>query len=749
MLRNWLNNLISRPTRSTRRSTLHVGALEERSLMSATALPVTPVYHSNLTDVDGTLFFAGYRSTSYYEDNLGWELYKSDGTEGGSVLVKNINAESWGDNGSNPAGLTEVNGTLFFTAADFIHGRELWKSDGTEAGTVLVKDVNPGLHPFFGGYASGPQELTNVNGTLYFTADDGNHGRELWKSNAAGTVLVKDIYPLGAASSNPEQLTNVNGTLYFSADNGIDGRELWKSNGTAAGTVMVKNISYGSATPQHLTNLNGTLFFTADNGPNGHGRELWKSNGTAAGTVRVKDIRPGIAGSQPTELTVMGSKIYFSADNGSHGRELWKSDGTAAGTVQVRDIAVGDNSSPLNLVAAGNTLYFAATDSSGRELWKSDGTAAGTFRVKDIYLGAGNSSPAELTVVEGQLYFTATGFDGRATHGRELWTSDGTEKGTQMVQDLFAGAGSSSPTDLAGVGGTLYFSTPDHSTGNWESANYTGEGWLWKAGQLPGIVAPGNQTHNEGASVSVGVSASTPGPLSFTVSGLPAGLTFNPKTRRIAGTIAQSAGANSPYTVTVTATHEWMTSSTTFTWIVRDVTPPVVVNPGNQFSNEGNTVSLAMTATDTGGDPLTYSAANLPTGLNIDPATGLISGTVGWQAAGTYSVTVSATDGQNVGSKTFAWTIADLTPPTIVNPGPQQHNEGNTIALTIGAADPEGDTLTFAATGLPPGLGIDNVSGLISGTIGGTAAGVYQAVVSVSDGTHTVSTTFAWAINAA
>ena len=86
-----------------------------------------------------------------------------------------------------------------------------------------------------------PGDLTNVNGTLFFRPMTGRNGDELWKSDgtAAGTVLVKDIYP-GSGSSYPAYLTNVNGTLYFSADDGTNGKELWKSDGTAAGTVLVR-----------------------------------------------------------------------------------------------------------------------------------------------------------------------------------------------------------------------------------------------------------------------------------------------------------------------------------------------------------------------------------------------------------------------------------------------------------------------------------------------------------------------------
>ncbi|MGH7201479.1 MAG: ELWxxDGT repeat protein, partial [Planctomycetaceae bacterium] len=140
------------------------------------------------------------------------------------VLLKDINQvteDSW------PSDWVDVNGTVFFTAEDGTTGRELWKTDGTAAGTVLVKDINPGS------FSSNPSQLTNVNGTLCFTAFDGANGRELWMSDgtAAGTVLVTDINP-GSNGSNPFELTNVNGTLFFGADDGTNGRELWTSDCT-------------------------------------------------------------------------------------------------------------------------------------------------------------------------------------------------------------------------------------------------------------------------------------------------------------------------------------------------------------------------------------------------------------------------------------------------------------------------------------------------------------------------------------
>jgi ELWxxDGT repeat protein len=181
-------------------------------------------------------------------------------------MVKNINPSS----GSYPTYLANVNGTLFFRADDGTNGQELWKSDGTPAGTIMVKDINPG-----GG--SSPQHLTNVNGTLFFRADDGTHGVELWKCDGSptGTVmLVKDINP--TEDSFPDNLTNVNGTLFFTAyDGGTNGNELWKSDGTEAGTVIVKDINPGSpsSNPAYLANVNNLLFFIANDGT--YGYELW------------------------------------------------------------------------------------------------------------------------------------------------------------------------------------------------------------------------------------------------------------------------------------------------------------------------------------------------------------------------------------------------------------------------------------------------------------------------------------------
>jgi ELWxxDGT repeat protein len=242
-------------------------------------------------------------------------------------------------------------------------------------------------------------------------------------------LLLKDINS-GSGDSDPDAYATpvvMNDIVYFVADNGINGDELWKSDGTATGTVMVKDIFPGlqASFPQLLTVMNGFVYFRANNGA--LGVELWRSDGTAAGTTMIKDIFPGFkTSSDPTSLTVFGNTLYFAATNGetANGKELWKTDGTSAGTVMVRDIYPGINgSNPANLHISYDKLYFMANDGfKGPELWTSDGTSAGTTLVKDFETGSIGSSPKILVEANGKIFVVAT----TSVYGKELWVSKGT-----------------------------------------------------------------------------------------------------------------------------------------------------------------------------------------------------------------------------------------------------------------------------------------------------------------------------------
>ena len=417
---------------------------------------------SELTNVNGTLFFAADNGVN------GVELWKASGTGGTTpLLVKDI-YDTPSINSSDPHELTNVNGTLFFAADDGTHGVELWKSNGAASGTLLVMDINTFVQASDN---SNPRYLTNVNGTLFFAADDGiPHGIELWRHDpkTGTTELVENINPTG--NSNPRDLTNVNGTLFFAADSaGIGSFELWRHDPATGVTELVQVIS----NPTELTSVGNALFFAASNGVDGV--ELWRISHTGSLVpTLVKDINSG-GDSSPDELTNVGGILFFVANDGAVGRELWKSDGTDLGTVLVKDIRSGNTSSnPSGLTNVNGTLFFAADDGThGIELWKSDGTDAGTVPVKDINTGNGgadSSNPTELTA--GSLFFAAD--DG--ANGRELWTSDGTEAGTVLVKDINAGGGDSDPHELTNVSGTLFFAADDGSRGNelWKSSTADG-----------------------------------------------------------------------------------------------------------------------------------------------------------------------------------------------------------------------------------------------------------------------------------
>lgn len=352
--------------------------------------------------------------------------------------------------GASISSPVEFNGLLYFAAADADHGIELWKSDGTSAGTTLVKDLNVGTG------SSSPAQLTKSGSSLYFTATNGSSGVELWKTDGTdlGTVLVKDIYS-GTGSSSPSNLVDVNGILFFSAATSTTGSELWKSDGTAANTVMLKDIAAGStgSSIANAINANGILYFSANDGT--RGAELWKSDGTPTGTVLVSDIQPGATGSNPANLTYLNNTVYFTANDGARGVELWQTSTLANRTRIVVDLDKGvDSSSPGNLVALNDRLYFSATDGvRGIELWSTDGSGAGTALVLELFAGAGSSTPAYLTKLGNSIYFSAT----TPASGQELWKTDGTSAGTVLVSDIVAGSTGSQPQNLINANGTLYF----------------------------------------------------------------------------------------------------------------------------------------------------------------------------------------------------------------------------------------------------------------------------------------------------
>jgi hypothetical protein len=176
--------------------------------------------------------------------------------------------------------------------------------------------------------------------------------------------------------------------------------------------------------------------------------------------------------------------------------------------------------------------------------------------------------------------------------------------------------------------------------------------------------------------------------------------------------------------------------------------PPTLLQPPNQTSAEGSPVTLALSASDPDGNPLSYSAAGLPPGLTINAATGVISGTPSFTSAGTHTVTATVSDGSLSHSRTLTWTIVDTNrPPALVQPANQFSGSGSTVSLQLSASDPDANALSYQANGLPATLSINTATGLIGGTIGAGVAGVFDVTVSVSDGQLSATRTFTWSVD--
>jgi ELWxxDGT repeat protein len=304
-----------------------------------------------------------------------------------------------------------LNNILYFEASDnspqFME--QLWRSDGTAAGTYKIRDFDGGL------VHTGAKDMVACGSKVFFTANDGVNGLELWATDGtnAGTYMVKDICTSGC-QQGPFSLTDVNGSLYFNART-PNGFGLWKSNGTTAGTVLLYD--FGSNPPHQFTNLNGVLFFEGYDSQ--HGTELWKSDGSAAGTFMIKDINPaaGNTFSQSQQILALNGIVCFGADDGVHGSQLWKSDGTAAGTVMIRDFSLGGvyltGMVSLQVVSANGKMYF----QQGAVLWQTDGTSSGTIMIPNSLPGP--YVPFNLTRAGDNLFFTAD-----AGFGRELYKLD-------------------------------------------------------------------------------------------------------------------------------------------------------------------------------------------------------------------------------------------------------------------------------------------------------------------------------------
>lgn len=423
---------------------------------------------------------------AWIASSAGRELWKTDGTEAGTALVRDIRP---GAESSNISSLVNLAGTLLFVAAESPNGYEIWRSDGTEGGTVPVTNADFSER-------RKPQQLFVIGGTAYFTTENASDfSCELWKTDGTpeGTVLVKNVWP-GSLQSWVGNLIDVDGALHFTAydptyDEGRT-KTIWKSDGTPEGTVRVAVFPKG-AEGGTLVAAGGRIYtnpFVSE-----YDSQLWTLDDGSTELRLIRDIRAGWQRSTVESLTAVGGVVYFSADDGITGKELWRSDGTAEGTRRVRDIQVvaydkltwqppqaalpsasasepalpspkssqpgpdvtastivvppfnpyaSIGSEPGDFVVFGESLFFTAFDDvHGRQVWRTDGTDTGTVRIGGLPPAATRTSAAWFTEIGGHLYFV---------NANALWRTDGTFAGTRKIDGAVPDVGSLSWTGLDG-----------------------------------------------------------------------------------------------------------------------------------------------------------------------------------------------------------------------------------------------------------------------------------------------------------
>lgn len=431
-----------------------VSLVKEINLGSASSMPTYP---KNRIAFGGKLLFAADNGAD------GVELWESDGSSAGTVLLSDLRA---GALDSNPNGFHLFNSKIYFSAAGVQDKYNIFSTDGTSISSYPAirygtGSASPRLFTTFGNLLVFSARPSAFNQSLPFYGEEilGFNG-SAW-SGGGDQIMIKDINPMGN-SSTPENYTLLNNMLFFSAtDDGTNGRELWVTNGLNSVTNLFLDINPGSpsSAPEHLIAFNNKIYFSADNGTNG--TELWVTDGTVGGTSMVLDLYAGATGSDPENLTVFNNALYFSANNPTLGREIFKMT-TSETVTSLKNIAPGSgNSNPSTLFVFNGKLYFSADDgTNGVELWSSTGFSSTTNILKDIN-PIGDGVPSNFTAYNGKLYFSA---DNEA-QGMELWVTDGTNAGTMMVADIRLGFTSSNPKDLIVANNILFFSADDGSTG--------------------------------------------------------------------------------------------------------------------------------------------------------------------------------------------------------------------------------------------------------------------------------------------
>ncbi len=678
---------------------------------------------------------------------------------------------------------------LTFSADGLPGGLRINPKTGLITGTILAGAAN-----------NGPCDTT-------ITASDGiSLSSQAFNWNLASFVTMTqlpdqldtegDSVSLQATATDQRPLS-----LTFSADGLPDGLTINPKTGLITGTILagaandvpcytpIITASDGTSTASMSFNWNVTSLVTMTQTPEQQNSEgdsvslqVIATDGNHLPLTFSADWLPFGLSINPTTGLISGTILAGAANGGSCNPNITASDGVSTNSeIFAWDVASAVTVNPIQNQSSteGDTISLQVTATDRNHLpftFRAYGLPGGLSinPTTGLISGTITAGGAE----DGFLSTTVTAFDGISSSSRQFdwsvasrvtltsWPDGQNTEGDRISFQVTATDLVNLPLSFSALGlpngltinpntglitGTILAGAANNGTcyttiTATDGVSSDSQSFSWDLASLVTVTQSPDQQNAEGDTVSIRETATDQNdlPLTFSASGLPNGLTIDPKTGLITGTISAGAANDGPLATTITASDGTSMASESFTWNVDSFV--TVTQLPDQLNNEGDGVSLQVTATDQNQLPFTFSAVGLPDGLTINPKTGLITGTISAGAAndGPCYPTITASDGTSQASMFFTWNLQSFV--TVMQIPDQQITEGDTVSLQATATDSKGLSLTFSADDLPNGLHLNPTTGLITGTIlaGAANGGAYSTTITASDGSSASSQSFYW-----